>query len=101
MIVTCVHVSVKAEYVADFIAATTPNHQGSVNEPGNFRFDILQDASDPTKFLLYEAYRSPEDAAAHKETAHYQAWRAQVAPWMAEPQQGVKYQMLLPESAKS
>ena len=98
MIVTCVHVHVKAEHIDDFIAATTPNHHGSVDEPGNVRFDILQDATDPTHFLLYEAYRSPEDAAAHKETEHYLTWRALVAPWMAEPRQGVKYTMLLPES---
>ena len=97
MIVTCVHVYVNAEHVDDFIAATTPNHHGSVQEPGNFRFDILQDAEDPTKFLLYEAYRSAEEAAAHKETDHYKMWRARVAPWMAQPRQGVKYQMLLPE----
>jgi len=98
MIVTCVHVYVKADYVDDFIAATTPNHHGSVEEPGNFRFDILQDAEDPTKFLLYEAYLSSEHAVAHKQTDHYLTWRATVAEWMAQPRQGVKYRMLLPES---
>ena len=97
MIVTCVHVYVNPDHVDDFIAATTPNHLGSVQEPGNVRFDILQDAEDPTKFLLYEAYRSSDEAAAHKETDHYKTWRARVAPWMAQPRQGVKYQMLLPE----
>ena len=98
MIVTCVHVSVKPEHIDDFIAATTPNHQGSIQEPGNLRFDILQDPEDPTKFLLYEAYQSAEHAAAHKETEHYLTWRATVADWMAEPRQGVKYRMLLPKA---
>ena len=35
---------------------------------------------------------------AHKETAHYAAWRDAVAGWMAEPRQGVKHVGLFPES---
>ena len=97
MIVTCVRVYVKSEHIDDFIAATTPNHHGSVDELGNFRFDLLQSTDDPTQFLLYEAYESAEHAAAHKETKHYLTWRATVADWMAQPRQGVKYRMLLPE----
>ena len=97
MIVTCVHVYVKEDHIEDFIAATAPNHRGSVAELGNFRFDILQDQEDPTKFLLYEAYESAEHAAAHKQTQHYLTWRATVADWMAQPRRGVGYRMLLPE----
>ena len=65
-------------------------------ETGNCRFDVLQDAADPSKFLLYEAYESKESAAAHKETAHYLKWRETVADWMAEPRQGVPYQSIAP-----
>ena len=96
MLVTCVHVFVKPEHVNDFIAASTPNHLGSVQEPGNLRFDILQDAADPTHFLLYEAYVSKEHAAAHKQTEHYLTWRATVADWMAQKRQGVRYFSTLP-----
>ena len=98
MIVTCVHVYVKPEHIDDFIAATTPNHNESVLETGNLRFDLLQDEQDPTHFLLYEAYQSKAEAAAHKDTQHYKVWRATVADWMAKPRVGVKYQMLLPKA---
>ena len=97
MIVTCVHVYVKSEHVNDFIQATTPNHHASVNESGNLRFDLLQDQNDPTHFLLYEAYQSQQEAAAHKDTDHYKTWRATVAEWMAQPREGVKYNLLLPQ----
>lgn len=96
MHVTIVHVHVKPERVADFIDACRRNHEGSVREPGNRRFDILQSAEDPARFVLYEAYASAADAAAHKETAHYLAWRETVADWMAEPRRGVPYQGLFP-----
>jgi (4S)-4-hydroxy-5-phosphonooxypentane-2,3-dione isomerase len=96
MHVTIVHVHVKPERVADFIEACRRNHEGSVGEPGNRRFDVLQSPDDPTRFVLYEAYASAADAAAHKETAHYLAWRETVADWMAEPRQGVPYRGLFP-----
>ncbi len=96
MHVTIVHVKVKAEHVQDFIAASKQNHEGSVKEPGNRRFDVLQDANDSTRFVLYEAYASAADAAAHKNSAHYLQWRDTVAPWMESPRQGVSYRGLFP-----
>ena len=96
MFVTLVYVHVKPEHVADFIETIRPNHLASVQEPGNLRFDILQSAEDPTRFVAYEAYRDEDSAKAHKETAHYLAWRDAVTDWMAEPRQGVRYDGLLP-----
>ena len=96
MQVTLVHVHVKPEAVQAFKEATRLNHEQSVQEPGNRRFDILQSADDPTRFVLYEAYTDAEAAAAHKQTPHYLAWRETVADMMAEPRQGVPYHGLWP-----
>lgn len=98
MHVTIVQVQVKPEHIADFIQATRSNHQGSVQEPGNLRFDVLQSAEDPGRFILYEAYATELDAAAHKETEHYQRWRDAVADWMARPRQGERFIGLLPKT---
>jgi (4S)-4-hydroxy-5-phosphonooxypentane-2,3-dione isomerase len=94
---TLVHVHVLPEHVDTFIAVTRANHEGSVREPGNLRFDILQSADDPTRFVFYEAYVDADAARAHRETAHYLTWRDTVAPWMAEPREGIRYVGLLPE----
>ena len=96
MHVTLVHVRVRLEDVDAFIAATRANHQASVTEPGNRRFDVLQAPDDPARFILYEAYATATDAAAHKETAHYLAWREAVAGMMAEPRRGEPMNGLLP-----
>lgn len=96
MHVTLVHVQVKPGHVADFIEATRLNHEASARESGNRRFDVLQSPDDPACFVLYEAYASAEDAAAHKQTAHYLVWRDAVADWMAAPRQGVPYRGLFP-----
>ena len=99
MIVTCVTVHVKEEHIDDFIEATARNHEGSVSEPGNMRFDVLQCKDDPTKFMLYEAYESQEAAAAHKKTEHYLTWRETVADWMAKPREGVPYDVIAPKDS--
>jgi autoinducer 2-degrading protein len=91
MYVTVVYVRVKPDHVDAFINATKSNHEHSVKEEGNLRFDILQDAEDRTRFLLYE-----EKAARHKSTPHYLTWRETVAEWMAEPRKGVVYEGLFP-----
>jgi len=96
MITTIVHVYVKSEFIEEFIDATYRNHDNSVKEPGNVCFDVLQDEQDPEKFVLYEAYKSEEAAAAHKETMHYLEWRDSVAPWMARPREGIRHKLLFP-----
>ena len=97
MIVTSVTVCVKKEHIHEFIEATAANHKGSVAEPGNMRFDILQCADDPCRFLLYEAYESIEASIAHKETPHYLTWKETVADWMAQPREGVPYTVICPK----
>lgn len=97
MRVTLVHVHVRPERVDAFVDATRANHEASIREPGNLRFDVLQSADDPTRFVLYEAYLDDAAARAHKETAHYLEWRSVVADWMAEPRIGIPYHGLFPE----
>ena len=94
MHVTLVQVHVKREHIDDFIAATKLNHDASVREPGNRRFDVLQSPDDPARFILYEAYADQAGATAHKDTPHYLSWRETVADWMAEPRQGIPYRGL-------
>jgi len=96
MIVTCVMVHVKQENIEDFIKASTANHEGSIQEPGNLRFDLLQTKDNPAKFVFYEAYKSEEDVAAHKETPHYKKWREAVADWMATPRIGIPCTVIAP-----
>ena len=92
MFVVSVTVFVKPEFIAAFTAATLANARGTRKEPGNVRFDVAQAVDDPTRFLLYEVYRTPEDFTRHQQTPHYATWKAAVADWMAQPRQGVKHE---------
>jgi len=96
MLIVHIHVHVKPEFVEAFRTATIENASHSVQEPGIARFDVLQQAGDPARFLLVEIYRTAEAPAQHKETAHYAAWRDAVAGMMAEPRSSIKYANVFP-----
>ncbi|MCX7887228.1 MAG: antibiotic biosynthesis monooxygenase [Verrucomicrobiae bacterium] len=91
MLTVFVHVHVKPEYIEAFKAASLENARLSRQEPGVARFELFQQHDDPTRFVLVETYKTPDAPIAHKETAHYAAWRDAVAPMMAEPRYSVKY----------
>lgn len=94
MIIVHVSVHVRPDAVDAFATATRQNARNSLKEPGIIRFDVFQQDDDPTRFLLIEIYRTAQDPAKHKETAHYATWRDTVAPMMAEPRSSVKYRAL-------
>jgi autoinducer 2-degrading protein len=99
MLIVHVFVHVKPDSVGAFTAATLENARNSVQEAGVVRFDVVQQDDDPTRFLLLEIYRTADDPARHKATAHYAVWRDAVEPMMAEPRRSVKYHALFPDPA--
>jgi autoinducer 2-degrading protein len=96
MYIVIVYTHVKPENIDAFRAASVENARNSIQESGIARFDVIQEVEDPTRFILIEVYRAPEDNARHKETAHYARWRDTVAEMMAEPRKGVKYSNVFP-----
>ena len=85
MLIVAVHARIKPEHVQGFREACLENARNSIQEPGVVRFDVLQQTDDPTRFMLYEVYRSPDDPPKHRETPHYNAWLAKVTDMFAEP----------------
>ncbi len=71
MNVTLVEINVKPDQIERFKQVFLPNHLGSLKEEGNIRFDVLQDPEEPTRFIIYEAYKDDEAVLAHKKTSHY------------------------------
>ena len=97
MLIVHVFVHVKPDQIEAFQNATLENARNSVQEPGIARFDVIRQKDDLARFVLVEVYRTPEDPAKHKETAHYQKWRDTVADMMAEPRSSIKYTNVFPD----
>jgi len=96
MLVVHVHVHVKFDKVEAFKAATTENAQASLREAGIARFDVIQQAEDPTRFILVEVYRTLDAPGRHKDTPHYARWRDAVVDMMAEPRHSEKFTNVFP-----
>jgi len=99
MYIVMVHVHVKSESLEAFKRATLENAHHSRQEAGIARFDVLQQSDDPTRFLLTEVYRTAQDPAKHKETSHYNRWRATVEPMLAEERTRTVFTNLDPDDA--
>ena len=96
MYVVCVHVHVKPDRIEDFSKAAIENASSSRGEHGNMRFDVLQAHDDPSRFVLYEVYKTQDDFKSHQEMPHYLKWRESVRDWMAEPRSSTKLLSLFP-----
>ncbi|GAA0331871.1 (4S)-4-hydroxy-5-phosphonooxypentane-2,3-dione isomerase [Morganella psychrotolerans] len=97
MNVTLVEINVKADKVDEFIAVFRENHLGSVKEPGNLRFDVLQDPDVQTRFYIYEAYTDDAAVAAHKKTSHYLQCVEKLEALMTGPRKKTAFIGLMPE----
>jgi quinol monooxygenase YgiN len=73
------------------------NHEGALREPGNLRFDVLQDPEVKTRFFIYEAYKDDEAVLAHKKTPHYLACVEKLEEMMSQPRQKRSFIGLLPQ----
>lgn len=96
MFIVHVFVHVKKDQIEAFKTATIENASNSIKEPGIARFDVIEQQEDPTKFELVEVYRTVEDNAKHKDTAHYKKWRDTVETMMAEPRSSIKFNNVFP-----
>lgn len=96
MEVTLVEINIHPEKVDEFLAVFHANHLGAVKEPGNLRFDVLQDESVPTRFFIYEAYQDNEAVLAHKKTAHYLKCVEALEGIMSEPRKKITFKGIYP-----
>ncbi len=98
LLIVHVDISVVADRIADFLAATVANATASLTEPGVVRFDVIADRSDSSHVVLVEVYRDGDAALAHKQTQHYATWRDTVAELMARPRTSVSFSPVYPTS---
>ena len=97
MISIFVTVRIKSGFREQFIEASYGDAQGSVrDEPGCFRFDMLQDAGDPDLFHRYEVYQDQSAIDAHRAAPHYLKWRETVWGWLDGDPQRVEMTTLFP-----
>lgn len=95
-----VTIDIKPGHVDAFIEASVGDAQGSTrDEPGCFRFDMLQDPEVPNRFYLYEVYRDEGAFDAHLETPHFLKWHETVESFFDGEPQRIDMKTLFPSDA--
>jgi autoinducer 2-degrading protein len=100
MIIQLVHIKVKPEWVEAFREATLDNTRNSRLEPGVAQFALVVDQTDPTKFVIIEAFRDEAAIEAHRQAPHYLRWRDTVTDMMAEPRYAIRADSVDPADAE-
>ena len=70
----------KAEYTEQFMDLVGPFTSRTREEPGNLWFDWSRSIEDPSEFVLVEAFRDDEAAAAHVNSDHFTAGLESMRP---------------------
>ena len=77
MLAMWVKVRVKPTERERFLKAIEVDALGSEkDEPGCYRFNVLQDAADPNVYYFYEVYEDQAALEKHRNMPHYAVWRA-------------------------
>jgi autoinducer 2-degrading protein len=84
MYVNAVELDIVPAERENFLAAIKENGAAAAKEPGCRRFDILNLASDPNHFLLYEVYDNEAALKAHRETEHFKKYIAVAGKMIAK-----------------
>lgn len=80
MLVQIVHIQVLPGRREAFIDVFRRNWQGTRNEPGNLRFDLLCDPGDENSFSVYEVFEDEAALDRHRATPHYRDCIAAIEP---------------------
>lgn len=84
MFVVVVLVEAKRAHVAAVRGALIAQARNTLREEaGCHHFDVCEDPTDLSSFLLYEIYEDEEAFKAHLETPHFQQFTGTTSPWIA------------------
>ena len=97
MFVLAVYLEVQPENLEAFKVEASVNARATLTEPGALRFDFLQQTDEPTKFMLYEVYRSAEAFEEHQQTEHFKRWVEKGVPLLVGDRTRVLYKNIEPD----
>lgn len=83
MYLVAVTFRIHPDHAAAFLARVQQQATDSLEEPGCRRFDVWQAPGDPAGVFLYEIYDDRAAFDVHLASAHFKAFDAEVAPWVA------------------
>ena len=94
MINYIVHITIKEEYIDQFIEVTKEKHKGAREEVGNLEFSVFRDQIVSNKFIIIESYVSDQSIVEHKKSDYYIKWNRAMELYMKEDRYKIFYTKL-------
>ena len=94
MITQVVYLEVQPNKLEEFTQEVQANAVASRGEAGIIQFDVLRQAGEPLKFMLYEVYTGEEAQETHRHTPHFQRWVEKGVPLLSKERVRVIYEKL-------
>jgi (4S)-4-hydroxy-5-phosphonooxypentane-2,3-dione isomerase len=89
MFVLVVNLRIKPDNIERFMKQALDNAREARKEPGCRQFEVLVDAQDKTKVMLYEIYDDEKAFEAHQQTPHFKKYLAEAVPLLASRERHV------------
>ena len=89
MFVLVVNLRIKPDNIERFMKQALDNAREARKEPGCRQFEVLVDAQDKTKVMLYEIYDDEKAFEAHQQTPHFKKYLAEAVPLLASRERQV------------
>jgi autoinducer 2-degrading protein len=98
MLAMWVKVRIKPDQRKRFLEAIEIDALGSErDEPGCYRFNVMQDAEDTNVYYFFEVYKDQAALEAHRAMPHYATWRA-AADTLDGPTQPTRCETVFPST---
>ncbi len=91
MLIFQIHATLKPESVEPFKTASITLAEQTIRETGNTRFEILQNVEDPTRLVMFEAYKNKSAMGAHMQSIPFMLWKSSVEAMYAKKSLGLRY----------
>ena len=89
MFVLVVNIRIQPHNVERFMKLLADNASAARKEPGCRQFEVLVDAQDRTKVVLFEVYADEKAFEAHQATPHFKKYLAEAVPLLASRERQV------------
>ena len=76
------HLTIQADHIDEFRERVSRHARLTRAEPGCLVFDVYQGTEAPGVFFLFEIYRDQHSLQAHRDSAHFLAFRQDVDGWV-------------------
>jgi len=93
---------IRPQHIDDYIVNMRVCAEATNKEPGCIRYEVMQDADDPTMMCLFQVFKDEAAYQVHQDAEHHRVWIEMSGDWRepsGRPRSELRY--ITPEPVKA